>query len=135
MKYCLCAESKPRCSTNVSAEYGSAKEFDYVAFRCAVNYSGHWTPSMQWSIGRRALDGTTYVINSNVSQGVQHLSSVITLQVSADFNTVVVSCKTWFSEASMKVLYTNATNVPNYLFHWNTTLNVHCKNTNRFLVM
>jgi len=127
MKYCLCAESEPRCSTNVSSLYGSVKEFDYVAFRCAVNYSGHWTPSMQWSTRRRALDGATYVINSNISQGVQQVSSAITLQVGANFNAVLFTCKTWFSEASMKIHYTNATNVPNYLFHWNTTVNVHCK--------
>ena len=121
------AESEPRCSTNVSAKYGYVKEFDYLAFRCAVNYSGYWTPSMQWSTGGRALDGSTYVINSNVSQGVEHLSSAITLQVGAELDGFLVSCKTWFSETSMKVHHTNAANVPDYVFNWNTTLNIHCE--------
>ena len=123
----MCPESEPRCSTNVSAKYGYAKEFDYVAFRCAVNYSGHWTPSMQWSKGKRAIHGATYAINNNISHFVQHISSVVTLQVGAEFNGVLVSCRTWFSETAMKMQYTNATNIPDYLFQWNTTLNVHCK--------
>lgn len=123
----LCAESDPVCHTNTFVKDGSVKEFEYTVFRCEMNLSGQYVPSMQWSVGDIHVNETFSVINSNTSHFMQHLASVAILQASTEKNGIMITCKIQFNETPMKVHYTNATNIPDYFFRWNTTLNVHCK--------
>jgi len=120
-------ESDPQCNTNISATDGSIKEFDYVEFQCTVNFSGHWAPSMQWSKGGNALKELPIVLNRNISQNVQQFTSVINMQVSAEDNDAVITCETFFIETAVNINKSSASNVPEYLFSWNTTLIVLCR--------
>ena len=120
-------ETDPQCNTNISATDGSIKEFDYVEFQCTVNFSGHWAPSMQWSKGGNALKELPIVLNRNISQNVQQFTSVINMQVSAEDNDAVITCETFFIETAVNINKSSASNVPEYLFSWNTTLIVLCR--------
>src|SRR6218665_4030391 len=98
-------ESDPQCNTNISATDRNIKEFDYVEFQCTVNFSGHWAPSMQWSKGGNALKelSTYIVLNINISQDVQQLTSVINMQVSAEDNDTAITCETFCNETAVNI--------------------------------
>jgi len=121
------SESDPVCNSNISTTDWGIRELEYAEFRCAVNFSGQYPPSMQWSEGERNLSETSNVENSKVSHGIEQATSVAILQVRVEMNGIMITCETQFIEPSRKFHYTNATNQPDYLFRWNTTLNVHCK--------
>ena len=123
----LCPESDPQCNTNISVKNGTVEEFDYIELRCTVNFSGHWNPSMQWSKGGKAFKSRSVVVNINSSQDVQQLTSVIHFQIKAEDNDAVITCTTLFIETTENIDKTSATNVPEYLFSRNTTLDVLCR--------
>ncbi len=67
------------------------------------------------------------VLNRNISQNVQQFTSVINMQVSAEDNDAVITCETFFIETAVNINKSSASNVPEYLFSWNTTLIVLCR--------
>ena len=82
---------------------------------------------MQWSKGGKALDSTSTVVNVNSSQEMQQLTSFINTQVRAEDNGALITCNTLFVETTENIKKTSAKNVPEYLFSWNTALDVFCK--------
>ena len=82
---------------------------------------------MQWSKEGNTLNSTSVVVNVSSSQEMQQLTSVIKMQVKAEDNDALITCKTLFIEMTENVKKASATNVPEYLFSWNTTLGVLCK--------
>ena len=80
---------------------------------------------MQWSKGGNALDSLSVVVN--ISDDVQQLTSVINMQVRAEDNDALITCKTLFIETTENINKASATNVPEYLFSWNTKLDVLCR--------
>ena len=82
---------------------------------------------MQWSKDGNALSSTSFVISISSSQGVQQLKSAINLQVKAEDNDAILTCETLFIETTENINKTSATNVPEYMFSWNTTLDVLCR--------
>lgn len=126
-QHVFCLESDPQCSDNISVTDSRIKEFDYAEFRCTVNYSGHWTPIMQWSKEGIAMNKPFIDVNINISQDVQQLTSILNLEVRAEDNDALITCNTLFIKTTENVNRTSATNIPEYVFSWNATLDVLCR--------
>ena len=80
---------------------------------------------MHWSKDGNALGSLSVIIY--IPDDVQQLTSVINFQIKADDNEALITCKSLFTETIEHLSKTSATNVPEYVFYWNTTLNVFCK--------
>ena len=116
--------SDPICSSNLTDPDDSASEKDTVLIRCDLKYSGVWIPTMHWF---KLIHDRSHPLESALTDpsNVQSASSFVIMQVNSSDNGAVIFCKTYFISSDQ--ITTNASNIPDYVHHWNTTLNVECE--------
>ena len=80
---------------------------------------------MEWL---KQIQNITYALETVPTElsNVQYVFSFVIMQVDADDNGAVINFKTYFASAGNQVT-TNASNIPDYVYNWNITLNVECE--------
>ena len=117
-------ESEPVCISNCTlSTICITKEFDIIQMTCSVNYSGNWAPVMKWQ-----QDGGPVITDGRVVNKTVPYKSVtysLTVRATSKMNGSKFSCTTYFS-ADNKSPTTTATNVPDYIYSWDTLFDVKC---------
>lgn len=119
------AASDPVCSSNLSFQNNIAAELDTVWIQCDLNYTGRWFPTMEWLKQIQNISYASTTVPNNFSN-VQNTFSSVIMQVDADDNGAVINFKTYFASSGNQVT-TNASNIPDYVYNWNITINVECE--------
>ena len=112
--FCLTA-SEPVCVSEINL-HNAVNQFDSFEMTCSVNFSGDWDPVMKWQ-----QDGGPIITVGVVSNPVPYKSVTSSLTVLVTRNVIgsKFSCTTYFNEDN-KPPSTSATNVPDYIYTWNS---------------
>ena len=122
---CVKLESHPSCNTNASSDDYQGRIGDTILLYCTVDYTGNWSPNMEWSRN----DGKMITPTSKVIQHKTSITSTLTLSLNPDDNDVTFACKTSFIHSTEIEANTEsqARKVPTFQFVWNFTVNVLCE--------
>ena len=119
---CFPLESHPSCGTNASSVMYDGHVDDILLLYCTVDYTGYWSPYMEWS----RHDDTNVTTMPTIIQHNASTTSTLTLRLSPRDNSVTFSCKTAFAQ-SIEMKTSGIRNVPKYQYVWNHTISVLCK--------
>lgn len=111
------------CRSNLSSPNHIAAEFDTVLIQCDLNYTGRWFPTLEWF---KQIHDRNNIAMENTPNESLSASSFVIMQVKSDDNGAVIICKTCFDSSGNQVT-TNASNIPDYVYHWNITVIVECE--------
>lgn len=115
------SDSDPFCAIRNA----SVKVYDYIEMRCRVNFTGNWTPFMEWQQlddrsgrDRRSLNATN--IETNYS-----LTSQLIILAEYTQHPLRYMCKTNFTH---RQLNNSVSNAPGYNYTWKSpAVEVLCK--------
>ena len=116
----LPSASNPICSAN-SISTNKPIELAKIEMVCSVNFSGNWTPVMKWQQEEGSVITAGVVINTVPYKSV---TSSLTVSVTRSVTGSTFACTTYFN-GDNKPSSTSATNIPDYRYKWNYTINNH----------
>lgn len=114
-------ESEPECSVTEFVDHR-------IRVGCSVTYSGKWPPKMEWRhhiTGTAFADGTLFYNGINIDDYANktHVSSTLNAFVLHSVQEAfTVSCKTFFDTWQAAFSKFSASNVPDFVYIWNSTV-------------
>lgn|SRR6218665_1640118 len=95
--------------------------------QCNLNFRGFWAPTMQWTRhdGDGLADGTNREVGGVIKmQTIPNSNVTSSLTVSRDSlgEGTFFSCRIYFERKSDGILIMNATNVPDFVYVWNSSV-------------
>lgn len=114
-------ESEPECSVTEFVDHR-------IRVGCSVTYSGKWSPKMEWRhhiAGTAFADGILFYngINTDHHANKTHVISTLNAFVLHSVqDAFTISCKTFFDTWKTAISKFSASNVPDFVYIWNSTV-------------
>lgn len=117
----------PNCTSNYTNDNDSSVDSEAIKMQCSLNYRGFWAPTMHWT--QHNIDGiedvkSQKVIGITESQTISnsHVTSSLTVNIDSLGTGTFFSCRIFFEKKFDGILTMNATNVPDFIYIWNSSV-------------